>query len=344
MTIYSSLDQMEALKIPEIRRIFFEVMQDIVDRAMLDEMIAAIEAGDPERLFRATGFTPAALGPIIDAVEQIYQDAAMTTVSDWPARINTPTGPVIFRFDMRRPTVEQELQTISSKLIVELTEHARQNVRNALFDGQVRGDNPRTTALNIVGRIDPVTKQRTGGVIGLTENQGNWVRSATRYLEQLDPKYLQLELRDRRFDTIVQKAIDTKTPLSTEDVSRLTTSYKNKVLKYRGDMVARTETAQTMNRGEFAATAQLLEDGLISRDAATKEWDDIKDGRERHTHRVMGNKYGKGNGIPVDQPFESPSGAKLMYPGDTSLGAGAAEVAGCRCRGRMRIDWLAGVA
>jgi hypothetical protein len=344
MTVYPSLDQLEALKIPEIRRIFLEVMQEIVDRAMIDEMIAAIEAGDPERLFRATGFTPAALTPILDAVEQIYQDTAMTTVSDWPARINTPTGPVIFRFDMRRPTVEEELRTISSKLIAELTEGARMNVRNALFDGQVRGDNPRTTALNIVGRIDPVTKQRVGGLIGLTENQGNWVRSTTRYLEQLDPKYLQLELRDRRFDTIVKKAIDNGEKLSSDDVSRITTSYKNKVLKYRGDMIARTETAQTMNKGEFAATAQLLEDGLVSRDAATKEWDDTKDSRERHTHRVMGNKYGKGNGIAVDQPFESPSGAKLMYPGDTSLGAGADEVAGCRCRAHMRINWLKGVA
>lgn len=343
MTIYSSLDQLAALKIPEIQRIFLEVMQDIVDQAILSEMIAAIETNDPERLFRATGFTPAALGPILDAVEKIYQDSAETTVGGWPKRIRTPTGLMMFRFDMRNPKVEEDLRTISSRLIVQLTEDARQNVRNALQQGMIRGDNPRTTALDIIGRIDPATKKRVGGVIGLTENQGGWVRNATRYLEQLDPKYLTLKLRDKRFDSIVQKAIDSKKPLSTEDVSRLTTSYKNRILKYRGDTIARTETIQTLNRAEYMANKQAVSDGLIQQNAVTKEWDDTGDSKERHTHRVLGKKYGKGKGIGIDEPFESPSGARLMYPGDTSLGAGADEVANCRCRVKMRVDWLAGV-
>lgn len=343
MTVYSTIDQLQALKIPEIQKVFLEVMQDIVDRALLNEMIAAIEANDLERLFRATGFTPAALGPILDSVEQIYRDSAETTVSAWPSKIRTPTGVAIFRFDMRNPRVEEDLRTISSKLIVQLTEDARQNVRAALEQGMLKGTNPRTTALDIIGRVDPVTKQRVGGLIGLTENQGGWVRNTTRYLEELNPKYLTLKLRDKRFDGIVKKAIDSGKPLSTADINRLTTSYKNRVLKYRGDTIARTETAQTLNRGEFMATSQLVEQGLVRRDAVTKEWDDTGDRKVRNTHRVMARKYGKGEGIGLDQPFESPSGARLMFPGDSSLGAGADEIANCRCRGKIRVNWLAGV-
>lgn len=343
MTVYSTLDQLQALKIPEIQKIFLEVMQDIVDRAILSEMIAAIEANDIERLFRATGFTPAALGPIIDAVEQIYRDSAETTVGGWPSRIRTPTGLAIFRFDMRNPRAEEDLRTISSRLIVQLTEDARQNVRAALEQGMIKGTNPRTTALDIIGRVDPVTKQRVGGVIGLASNQAVWVQNTQRYLEQLDPRYLQLKLRDKRFDGIVKKAIESGKPLSEADISRLTTRYKDRVLKWRGDNIARTETIQTLNRGEQMAGMQLIEQGLVRRDAVTKEWDDVGDGKVRPTHRALAKKYGKGKGIPLDQPFESPSGTRLMHPGDTSLGATIAEVAQCRCREHVRVDWLAGV-
>lgn len=343
MTVYTSLEQLIALKIPEIQRLFLEVMQDIVDRAILSEMIAAIEANDAERLFKATGFTPAALAPIIDAIEQVYKDSAETTTDGMPKRIRTPTGLAIFRFDMRNPRVENDLKVNSSILITRLTEEARQNVRNALQDGMIKGDNPRTTALNIVGRIDPVTKQRIGGVIGLTENQEMWVRNAERYLKQLDPKYFNLKLRDKRFDSIVQKAIESGKPLSSDDVSKIITRYKAAALKWRGENISRTETIQALNRGEYMANMQLVQEGLIKPEQVTKEWDDVGDSRVRHTHRFLAQKYGKGKGIGLDEPFISPSGARLMFPGDSRLGAPVEEIAHCRCRVHIRVNWLAGV-
>lgn len=343
MTAFPTLEKLYLLKVPEIQKIFLEVMQDIVDSAMLNEMIDAIEKNDPERLLRATGFSPAALNPIIDAVEQVYQDSAETTVASWPKTIRTPTGLAMFRFDIRNPRAEEDLKTISSRLIAEITEDARQNVREALQQGMIRGDNPRTTALNIVGRIDPITKKRTGGIVGLTQAQNGWVNNATRYLEQRDPQYFNLKLRDKRFDGVVKKAFDAGKDLSKEDVSRITTSYKNRVLKHRADAIARTETMQTLNRGEYMANKQIVDEGLVSQSAMTKEWDDTGDGHVRPTHRALAAKYGKGNGIGLDEPFISPSGARLMYPGDPNLGASAAEIVNCRCRMHVRVNWLHGV-
>ncbi len=86
-------------------------------------------------------------------------------------------------------------------------------MRITLERGQLEGNNPRVTALDIVGRIDPVTKKRVGGVIGLTNNQEQWVANGRRYLEQLDSKYFNLELRDKRFDGTVKKAIEAGKPL-----------------------------------------------------------------------------------------------------------------------------------
>lgn len=345
MTIYSSLDKLEVLKIPEVQKIFLEVMQNIVDSAIIDEMILAIETNDIERLLRATGFSAAALTPILDAVEQVYQDSTETVVASWPKIINSPIGPVVFRFDMRNVKVEQDLKTISSNLITKISEGARQSVREILQQGMIRGDNPRATALNIVGRVDPVSKKRIGGVIGLAANQSQWVVTTQRMLEQSDPRYFERVLRDKRFDSIVQKAIDSGKPLSAADVERLTTAYKNKVLKYRGETIARTETIQTISRGEHAAAMQLVDEGLVNHKAIKKEWDDVGDKKVRHTHGMLAKKYGKGNGIPIDEPFISDEdGAQFMYPGDSSLGAGAEEIANCRCRLRTRVDWLFGVA
>lgn len=337
MTVYSSLEQLAALRIPEVQKIFLEVMQDIVDRAMLDEMIAAIEANDPERLFQATGFTAAALNPIIDAIEQTYQDSAETTVDGWPKRRGIIS---MFRFDMRNTRVEEDLKTVSSALVSRLTDEARQNVRNALAEGMVRGENPRKTALDIIGRIDPVTKKRTGGIIGLTENQAKWVTNAQRYIETLDARYFTLKLRDKRFDSIVKKAIESGKPPSANDVTKLVGSYKNRALKYRADAVARTETIQSINRGEYMSYKQGVTEGVLTNDMIKKEWDDVGDGRTRLSHLHLGKKYGKGKGIGLDEVFETMTGAKLMFPGDSSHAAGAEEIVHCRCKLRYRVDFL----
>jgi hypothetical protein len=48
----------------------------------------------------------------------------------------------------------------------------------------------------------------------------------------------------------------------------------------------------------------------------------------------------EGQAVGLDEPFISPTGAKMMHPGDTSLGAGGDEVIMCRCRARLKVDWL----
>ncbi len=338
----TSLDNLIALMIPEVRDIFISVMQGVVDQAFIDEMVAAIQAGDANALFRATSFTPAALTPILDAIERVYKDAGTITADGFPARIRTPTGSMVFRFDMRNPRAEKELADNSALMVARLTEEARQNVRTTLERGMIAGDNPRTTALNIVGRIDPVTKQRVGGIIGLTVGQENWVANGTRYLQDLDKRYFNLELRDKRFDSTVMKAIDAGMPLSDDIISKLMTAYKNGALKFRADAISRTETIQAINRAEYTAHVQAIAEGAFQGSAVTRHWDDVGDKRTRHTHRALHELY-KDQGVGMDEPFKSPSGALLMYPGDTSLGAPAEEIVNCRCRERIDVDWTAGV-
>ncbi len=67
----------------------------------------------------------------------------------------------------------------------------------------------------------------------------------------------------------------------------------------------------------------------------TRKWRSAGDGRVRHTHIVLNGQEVRG----MDLAFQSPSGAMLRYPGDTSLGAGAAEIIGCRCDVEYNFDF-----
>lgn len=57
----------------------------------------------------------------------------------------------------------------------------------------------------------------------------------------------------------------------------------------------------------------------------SKKWNTIVDGKEREWHEEV-----NGLTIPIEEPFEV-AGDLLMYPLDTSLGAGADNIANCRC-------------
>lgn len=333
---------LEALMIPEIRQAFLAAMQTVADSAIINEMVLAIESADLERLMRASGYTPAVLASVLDAIEEAYKRGALMTVADWPKVIPTPTGPAVFRFDMRNPIVEADLKNFSSMWVTQITSEVRETIRTMLNYGMIAGNNPRKTALQIAGVINKATGKREGGAIGLSSNQTKWSTNARTYLETLDKRYLSLKLRDKRFDSVFKRALESGKPLSQQDVGRFMVSYNNRALKYRADVVARTETVQALNRGERIAHDQILNEGLIREDQVTKEWDDTGDGRVRTTHSVLAVKYGPGKDIPLNEAFVSPSGSRLMYPGDHSLGADASEIIHCRCRARYKVDWYGG--
>lgn len=330
----TTLEQLYLLQIPEVQNIFISAMENIVDRAVIEDMVEAIENNDIEALYQASGFTPALLNPIIKKIEEIYEQTASITVGSWPKRLNAV-------FNIRNERVENDLRDFSSNFITNITDEAKEVIRFELSEGMARGVNPRETALNIVGRVNPVTKKREGGVIGLSSNQVKWVANARKYLENLDEKYFTLGLRDKRFDSIVRKAIESGKKLTKDEISKLITAYEKKALKYRGDAIARTETMQAINRGEYVSIRQGIEEGYIKENQVRKWWDDTGDGRTRLTHVGLGNKYSKKNMIGFNEPFVSASGSQLLYPGDKSLGASLREIIHCRCKAQYKIDFLA---
>ena len=338
MTPNQKLDALIGRLTPQIRDAFLAAVSDIVNNQRLNQIITLIEQRNFDAVFDALNISRAAFAPLESALVTALETVGVVKASTFPRFINTTAGAAIFRFDIRNPRAEQWLREKSSSLITTITNDARVVVRNTLERGMLVGRNPRSVALDVVGRIDPVTRQRVGGAIGLTVNQDQWVASARSRLETLDDRYFTMELRDRRFDATVQRAIREGRPLDADTVTKLTDRYRARALQHRGEMIGRTEALSSLNHGEYEATVQAHDTGAFEASAVERVWDDTGDGRTRLSHRVM-----DGQRVGLYEPFVTPMGFQLMHPGDASLGAPGDEIIACRCRTRTEIDWLSNV-
>lgn len=315
----------------EMRSAFFLAIQTIVDEAVLNEIEQAVADGDAQRIVDLLGFSPASLRPISRAFEDMFERSGDWVNDSYP---RLPNNPVI-RFDLRNPRAEQWLRYKSSSLITNITDDARSNVVAMLAAGMEAGRNPRNTALDIVGRIDPTTGKRVGGVIGLSEQQQFWSRSFRTDLEQLNPRYFDKALRDKRFDPIVRRAIESGQPLSKAQIDKMVYRYRDNALRHRGEQIGRTESLAALNAAELESVRQLLERDIVREKDVGREWDSAGDGKVRNSHKLM-----DGQVVGIDEPFITPAGFGMMHPGDNSLGAPANEIIGCRCRAKTKIDWI----
>jgi len=307
---------------------------------VIKELSERIESGDIDGVLIALGITEAVFSPIEQAIQNAYRKGGDTGAKQ-VGRIPDPAGEVsfMFAFNVRNTRAEQWLRENSSSLIVEITQDQKEMVRQRLTASLSEGINPRQSALELVGRKNLVTGRREGGFIGMTSRQSQWVSNARAELEELNPNYLTRKLRDRRFDRSVRKAIASGRPLTRGVIDRMVTALESRTVKYRGDVIARTESIDALRAGHHESLRQATEAGDVAEGDVTREWDSSgDDGRTRPTHLRADGQKRQGNA-----PFDV-GGYQLRYPGDSSLGAPAEELVMCRCLENTSIDFGARVA
>lgn len=325
--------------VPAIRDAIIAGIRDIRDNARLSEIIRMIELNNVEGALRALGYNPSVFNQYYMTLTQAFNQGGLTMIAGLPKYTDDGTGvSTILRFNVRDPAAERWLTEQSSKLITSLEDDLRLVTRSVLADGLREGRNPRNVALDLVGRIDRSTGHRTGGAIGLGERELMWTNSVRQKLVSLDPSYLEMTLRDKRFDDIVREAIATGKPLTAAQVGKLVDRYRDNALRHRGETIGRTEALAALNRSEWESTRQALEQSGLPVAAASKIWDSAGDSRVRNSHRKM-----DGQRVGIDEPFVTPNGSRLMHPHDASLGAPGSEIIACRCRVRYDIDFAYGV-
>lgn len=85
----------------------------------------------------------------------------------------------------------------------------------------------------------------------------------------------------------------------------------------RGILISENEANGIFNYGEFSEA--------IRAGKKRKQWVDVRDRKERETHREVG-----GTVIPIEDTFVV-GNSLMLFPKDTSLGAEIKELANCRC-------------
>lgn len=230
----------------------------------------------------------------------------------------------------------------------------KQTARDTIVSGISENRTPQAIALDLVGRKNKVTGLRENGLIGLTPAQAQTslkIRNAliTEDREGLSA-YLGMKLRDKRFTALVEavkrdgwdaalasynKGRSVKVTKA-EMIATLMADHKSRALKFRADLIAKNETLTALRAGRHEGYRQLLESGTVTEDQMERTWDATGDKRTREDHMAMEGQMVTG----FSAPFVAPDGSRLMFPGDTSLGASAKQTIRCRCFERIRIRYI----
>lgn len=316
-------------------RAFNRVLADIRDNVTLSEVVRALEAGNVDAVVKLLNMNEATWEPMYEAVREAYRTGGITG-AEQVGPIPTPDGNIVPRFNMAATEAVNWLERARIRLVSDNSREQIQMVRSFLVDGLAAGINPRQVALDLVGRVNPRTKRREGGIIGMTPNQAVWNANARRQLENLDSDYFNRALRDKRFDAMIKRAIENGTPLSQTQIDRIINRMQDRTLKYRGDVIARTEQLNALRAAQHESMGQAAEAGEVDRRDVKRDWDATGDSHTRieHLRAERDNK-----GVPMGTPFIV-AGEQLMYPGDSSLGASEANTIQCRCRERFVIDFF----
>lgn len=325
---------------PILRAAFMASIADIKSNVQLRRIVERLERNDIAGAVDALHIDAAAFRPVDKAILSAFEGGGVAAVSRLP-QLRDPSGNMlVVRFDVRHRDAERWLTQHSSKLVTSVTNDMKEAARVALTAGMEAGRNPRSTALDVVGRISRATGRREGGILGLTGIQSGYVENARAELLSGNPallkNYLTRNRRDKRFDRTIAKAIREGTPIPADTVTRMLGQYENALLKLRGDTIARTETISALNASNQEAFRQGLEKTEYTAQDVTRVWKATTDERVRHDHRAMNNIEVVG----LDTPFTLPDGSQMLFPGDSSLGAPASQLINCRCFQFLRLDFM----
>jgi hypothetical protein len=286
-------------------------------RSLPEASIAAIEAkiiaNDFAGLFREIETAAASAARTFAAATHAAFERAGRAEAKWIDKQPSMKERLI-RFDAQDSEVIRAARENTYKNVQGLVEETRENLRTVLVDGQRAGTNPRVMAREIRHSI------------GLTDQQAKWVRSYEADLRA--GRFSQArsrELHDNRLLRNVKRG-DT---LTDAQIEKAVERYRKAQLKYRAEMIARTEAGRNVHSGSEEAFRQAIARGDLAAEDVESEWHPgprTKHARDGHRAASLLEQRPRWG-----ETFLLPSGARMAHPGDDSHGAGASDIVHCRC-------------
>lgn len=288
---------------------FNQAIQDLRSRNTITDLTRMVEQGDFGEFFVS-----------LDEVSKVFatQYAAAFSLSaqdtsEFLNRVLTNT----VAYDQSGLRIAQILAENQFRLISNFSQSQRELLAQILTRSIIQGLNPRQAALNFRQSI------------GLTPRQE---LAVVRYREALSNNSLSAlnnTLRDKRSDRKVRRAVNSGTPLSDDEINRMATRYKDRLIRYRAETIARTEALRATHMGAEEMYTQMFENGFLRPEQVEQSWIAAQDERTRGTHSFLHQQI-----RPVGEPWETVNGF-IRFPGDPQ--APASETVNCRCIITRRI-------
>ena len=247
----------------------------------------------------------------------LYLNSFVAAAEDTAGFLNKSLQQIVVDFDTTNPFSMRVMREERLRMIREFTAQQRLATREAIIDGIERGLNPIQQARNFRDSI------------GLTVKQQRAVNNYRRMLSEGDRAVLDRALRDKRFDSTIRNAFDSGQPLTRTQMNRMVDRYRERFVKYRSEVIARTESLRAVHAGKQSMYEQAIESGDLQQDNLTQEWNTARDEAVRGSHSAM-----HGQKIPFGQRFISGLGNMALHPGAFNV---AAEDIQCRCTLGTRI-------
>ena len=296
---------------PPMQQAFFKAIDAIKDSlGTLAEIERLIVLGELEAAL-SVAIEPASI-ILAEAQAKVYVAAGQAG-----AKAISKGLKVVVAFDQVNERAVQAIRENRLGLINNFTREQIEVTRQALIEGTQRGLNPRKQAKVFRDNI------------GLTAKQQRAVLNYREALERNSAASLNRQLRDKRFDRTVQRAIDDGEPLTTAQIDRMVGRYRERYIKYRSEVIARTEALRGVHEGNEEAYRQAIEQGTLEAGNIKRKWVAAKDNRVRDSHRHL-----NGTVVKFGEVFHGKNG-DLRFPGDPK--APASETVQCRCTVTTRM-------
>lgn len=312
---------------PAVQEAFSAAIQAARRSVDFAALVDALDRGDLGAAVRLLQLPQGVLFPLEDAIRAAYVEGGRMVAIAAPS--------ALIGFNGSTPRAVAWLTEVSSVRIQGIADDTLEATRAALVAGRNQGMGSRAIARMIAGTRQGT--QRVGGILGLTTQQADSIMSGRAKLASGDPKlmreYLDLKLRDRRYDNAIKKAIAEGKPITGSQLDKILDAHKSKALAYRGKVIASNETFTALEAGRSEAIAQALENPEV--EGATTRWQHNLSQEPREDHVAM-----SGTVVEFGQDFVFPDGTRMKHPHDPA--GGAKHNLGCRCiaihRIRMRTD------
>lgn len=329
---------------PEVRAAFLAAIRDLNAQIDFEALVEALRRGDLNAALRAVHVDAAAYRAIERAVTSVYIAGGEQMVAQLPTIRDALNIRVGIRFDPGNPRAAEFARRNIIQLSTYLADDQNAALRRIISEGLEAGAGPRRVATDIAGRYDARLQRRTGGLLGLTNDQARYnetVRQILRDPERIRSYFIVDEktgawkprytTTDRRFDVSVRKAIAEGRALDAETAGKIVARQRASLLSLRAETVARDQTAMAANSARREAMQQTLDAAGITDAMVERTWRATNDHRTRTSHVGLNGHKVRG----MSASYVSPSGAMLRYPCDPD--APLEERIGCRCTETYKI-------